>query len=114
MPRLRRDRWIADVYSEGKRIRKTFQSRELAEAFEANPDAGLHTMGGLLDVVNDLRWRGSKNEANATRPRPTSISNCSRTAPSTRPPGAASGSSSSSETAASRFQGRGGSSRLGP
>jgi integrase len=52
----------------GRRVRRSFATREEAIAFESAPEhRELETLDGLLKAVARRRWAGTANEVNATR-----------------------------------------------
>lgn len=67
MARKRGNRWQADVLIDGKRVRRSFTTREQAELFEAKPEAAGCTLDTLFKAVFEQRWIGTKNEADVVR-----------------------------------------------
>ena len=67
MARQRGDVWQADTLVEGKRVRKSFPTREEAEQFEARHVVVQDMCGPVFaDLAIDL-WNGTKDEKNCLR-----------------------------------------------
>ncbi len=64
MARKRGDAWQADALVDGKRVRKTFATQELALAYERTTErAALDVrVGSLFPLWADKIWTGTKNE----------------------------------------------------
>lgn len=67
MARLRGNRWQADVIINGKRQRKSFVTRQEAEAFESNCDTSVSICGSVFPPLAIDIWGGTKDEIRCLR-----------------------------------------------
>lgn len=67
MARLRGTRWQADVIQDGKRVRRSFSTKEEAERFESDNDTCGNTVGKVFPAYARDLWGGTKDERNCLR-----------------------------------------------
>jgi integrase len=69
MARKRGARWVGDAIINDQRVRKTFATREEAEAFEKTNErtARMHTIGMLWPKWSLELWSNTRNERNSLR-----------------------------------------------